>query len=48
MVPSAQFHMQVLVERVLHKFSYPPNLQGAAAQGVLMQEVKLCADGATA
>lgn len=34
---TAWARMRVLVKRILHKYSYPPDLQDAAVQTVLQQ-----------
>ncbi len=41
---SARAKTRVIVERILKKHGYPPNLQDQAVQTVLAQAEKLCAE----
>ncbi len=43
---SAKASIRVAVRRILNKFGYPPDLQDAAVQTVLMQAESLCKDWA--
>jgi type I restriction enzyme, R subunit len=40
---SARAKIRVVVERILNRFGYPPDLQEAAVKTVLMQAEQLCA-----